>query len=97
VSGSLVDDVRDFRTRGPLILMISYGALADSSPEAGLAAPMISSISHRPWRRAALLRAGAAQLITISAPGERYPVSVSCDAGRRPVEALARTSANKKV
>ena len=91
MSGSLVDDVRDFRTRGPLILMISYGALADSSPEASLAALMISSTPYRPWRLAALLRAGAAQLIATSAPVSADSVCGVLGAGCRGL------GANKKV
>ena len=91
MSGSLVDDVRDFWTRGRLILMISYGALADSSPEASLAALMISSAPHRPWRLAALLLAGAARLIAISVPVSAVSVCGVLGAGRRGF------GANKKV
>lgn len=91
MSGSLVDDVRDFRTRGRLILMISYGALADSSPEASLVALMISSTPHRPWRQAALPLAGAAQLIAISAPVSADSVCGVLGVGRRGF------GANKKV
>jgi hypothetical protein len=55
-SGSLVDDVRDFRTRGPEALMINCGAPAVCSPVASLAALMITSAPNR--LRAALLLVG---------------------------------------
>jgi len=80
-------------------MMTSYGALADGPPEASLIAPMTSSTStsNRPWRLAALLLAGAAQLITISAPVSADSIRVSRDVGVGAVEALARKARKEGV
>jgi hypothetical protein len=66
-SGSLVDDIRDVRIRGPLIMMTGYDALAGSSPGASSAASVIAPVPGA-LRWAAVLLAGAGLLITMPVP-----------------------------
>jgi hypothetical protein len=50
-SGSLVDEVREIRTRGRLILMTSNSAPALNSREPSAAGPLIASVPNRPSPR----------------------------------------------
>lgn len=75
--GRLVGDVRDLRSvRQESPTTSNSPASPDSASTAVPAVPARSAPS-RPWRQAALLLAGAAQLITISAPLSADPVATT--------------------
>src|SRR5260221_4603851 len=79
VPGSLVGGVGKSRTRPQEPPMTIDSPSAASSADASTAGPGVASAAppSRPWRLAALLLAGAAQLITISALVSVDPIPVT--------------------